>query len=137
MENREACEIVTKELARDRRLVSCCWVFKIKADGHYRARLVSKGFTQVPGVDFTDSYGPVVTDIGLRVLLTIVIKVPTYIARKMDVDTAFLNGDLEEEMYMEIPPGYNAPPGTCLRLKKCIYGLIQASRQWYKKFIEF
>lgn len=138
MDTRVAWEEVDRELARGRRLVTCRWVFKVKSCGRYRARLVAKGFSQVPGIDFTESYGPVVTDIGLRILITIVVRVPHYVARQMDVDTAFLYGDLCEEIFMELPPGYTpAAPGRCLRLKKCIYGLIQASREWYKKFINF
>jgi hypothetical protein len=138
MDTREAWEEVDRELARGRRLVTCRWVFKVKSCGRYRARLVAKGFTQVPGIDFTESYGPVVTDIGLRILITIVVRVPHYVARQMDVDTAFLYGDLQEHIFMELPKGYRtSSPGRCLRLKKCIYGLIQASREWYKKFVNF
>lgn len=85
MENLEAWEIMARELARGTRFVSCRWVFKIKADGRYRGH-------------FTNSYGPVVRDIGLRILLAIVIKVRGYIAEKMDVDTAFLFRNLEEEI---------------------------------------
>lgn len=61
--------------------------------------------SEVPDIDFTESYGPVVTDIGLWVLVTIVIRTPHYVSRQMDVDTAFLYGALEEEIFMEIPKG--------------------------------
>ena len=58
-------------------------------------------------------------------------------AEQIDVKTAFLNGELEEEIYMRTPKGMNLPIGYCLLLNKSIYGLVQASQQWWKKFINF
>ena len=78
-----------------RRLVRCCCVFKIKRNGVYCVRLVAKEFSQIPALDFTDKFSPVVNDVTIRVVLKIV-----------DMDNAFLNGELEHEIYMTIPEGY-------------------------------
>ena len=90
----------------DRRLVGCRWVFKVKRNGVYRARLVAKGFSQIPGVDFTDNYSPVVNDVTFRVVVARMI-IENMKGKVVDIDNAFLNGDLEHEIYMKIPEGYD------------------------------
>jgi hypothetical protein len=115
-------------------------VFKIKKNGVYCARLVALGYSQVPGVDYTDNFAPVVNDSTFRIMLVI------YLTQKLDseiidVDGAFLYGDLEEKIYMKIPEGlqefYDISEVCCLKLQKSIYGLVQAARQWWKQFIGF
>ena len=88
-----------------RRLVECCWVFKIKRNGIYHARLVAKVFSQIPGLDFTDNFSPVVNDVTFRVVLTqrLIMK---WEAKIVDIDNAFLNGELEHDIYMTIPEAY-------------------------------
>ena len=125
----------------DRRLVGCRWVFKVKRNGVYHARLVAKGFSQIPGVDFTDNYSPVVNDVTFRSVVARMI-IENMKWKVVDIDNAFLNGDLEHEIYMKIPEGYDEVinPGVdkedCLILQKAIYGLVQAARQFWKKIVE-
>ena len=90
----------------DHRLVGCRWVFKVKRNGVYHARLVAKGFSQIPCVDFTDSYSPVVNDVTFRVVEAIM-QIENLKGKVRDIDNAFLNGDLEHEIYMKIPEGYD------------------------------
>ena len=117
------------------------WVFALKKDGRHRARLVAKGYDQVAGIDFFFNFAPVMTDVTLRVLLCLWISNEWY-AIQGDVKTAFLNGELEEEIYIEIPDGYmeylkeskEKIEGDHLKLEKALYGLVQAARAWWRKF---
>ena len=90
----------------DHRLVGCRWVFKVKRNGVYHARLVAKHFSQFPGVDFTDNYSPVVNDVTFRVVVARMI-IENLKGKVVDIDNAFLNGDLEHEIYMKVPEGYD------------------------------
>jgi Reverse transcriptase (RNA-dependent DNA polymerase) len=112
------------------------WVFDIKRNGIVRARLVACGYSQVPGVDFTEAFSPVVHDVAVR-LLIIMQMIFKRKAMIMDVEVAFLNGDLEEEIYMECPRGMEHEEGECLLLLKALYGLAQAARQFFIKFSSF
>ena len=122
----------------DHRLVEFRWVFKVKRNGVYHARLVAKGFSQIPGVDFTDNYSPVVNDVRFRVVVARML-IGNLKVKVVDIDNAFLNGDLEHEIYMKIPEGYDevinprVDKEDCLILQKAIYGLVQAARQVWKK----
>ena len=101
----------------------------------YKARLVAKGFTQKKGIDYDETFSPVVHMESFRTLMAMAAKMDWEI-EQMDVDTTFLNGDLEEEIYMKQPPEFHvkgAEQKVC-RLKKAIYGLKQASRAWFLKF---
>ncbi|CDO75139.1 hypothetical protein BN946_scf184772.g6 [Trametes cinnabarina] len=125
------------ERPRNRKVVDCKWVFRIKhgPDGKiqkYKARLVAKGFTQVEGVDYTDTFAPVTKFASIRMLLAFAAKHDLEV-HQMDVKSAFLNGDLEEEIFMEAPPGFQQDKAHVWRLQKSLYGLKQASREWYKK----
>ena len=123
-------------MPRNRRCVKCKWVFKIKRNGVFRARLVACGYSQIAGVDFSENYSPVVNDISFRIGLIVMI-VWRLTGKLVDVETAFLNGDLEEDIYMELPEGMDEDRNTkCCHLKKSIYGLVQAARQWYKKLVK-
>lgn len=110
------------------RCVKSKWVFKIKRDGRFRACLVACGYSQIPGVDFVENFSPVINDVTLRILVALFL-VNKYKAKIIDVKTLFLYGDLEEEVYMEVPPGLKNGKDAIMRLNKCIYGLVQASRQ--------
>ena len=121
----------------DRKIVGCKWVFRYKlgSDGQiekYKARLVAQGFSQVEGIDYNETFAPVTKFNSIRLLLALSARYDWEI-HQMDVKSAFLNGELNEEIYMRVPPGYKAAPGTVWRLKKALYGLKQASREWYKK----
>ena len=126
------------EKPRGRKVVGSKWVFRTKygADGQiqkYKARLVAQGFTQVHGIDYTETFAPVAKFTSIRALLALAAKLDLEI-HQMDVKSAFLNGDLEEEIYMSPPPGFPpASDGYVWKLKKSLYGLKQASREWYKK----
>jgi hypothetical protein len=101
----------------------------------FRAHLVACGYSQVPGVDFSESFDPVVNDITFQILLVAMVAWGLK-ARIIDVETAFLHGELEEEIYMEVPKGMEAEGDECLLLLKTIYGLVQAAHQFYKKLVE-
>ena len=107
----------------------------------YCTRLVAKGFSQIPGVDSTDNYSPVVNDVTFRVVVSRIL-IETLKGKVVDSDNAFLNGDLEHEIYMKIPEGYDevirkdVDKEDCLILQKTIYGLVQGARQFWKKIVD-
>ncbi|GJV85584.1 retrotransposon protein, putative, ty1-copia subclass [Tanacetum coccineum] len=116
------------------------WIFKkkMKADGtidKYKARLVIKGYRQREGLDYFDTYSPVTRITLIRMILAIA-ALRNLEIHQMGVKTAFLNGDLEEEIYMNQPEGFIAPgqEGKVCRLVKSLYGLKQAPKQWQQKF---
>ena len=123
-----------KDIPPGRKCIKCKWIFDVKRDGRFRARLVACGYSQIPGVDFTESYSPVIHDITWRILI-IILLIKGYEALIADVETAFLHGELDEEIYMECPPGFDGGPDECELLCKSMYGLVQAARQFYKKFV--
>ena len=82
----------------DHRLVGCRRVFKVRRNGAYHARLVAKGFSPIPGIDFTDNYSPVVNDVTFRVVVARMLT-ENLKGKVVDIDNAFLNGDLEHEIY--------------------------------------
>ncbi|KAH7864181.1 hypothetical protein Vadar_026696 [Vaccinium darrowii] len=116
------------------------WIFKrkMKADGSidkYKARLVIKGYRQKEGLDYFDTYSPVSRINSIRMIIAIA-ALRNLEIHQMDVKTAFLNGDLEEEIYMEQPEGFSASgqEGKVCKLVRSLYGLKQAPKQWHEKF---
>ncbi|KAK8535960.1 hypothetical protein V6N12_012623 [Hibiscus sabdariffa] len=122
--------------------IGCKWVFKKKTDmdGNvqtYKGRLVAKGFQQIHGVDYDETFSPVAMIKSIRILLAVV-AFHDYVIWQMDVKTAFLNGKLEEGVYMTQPEGFVTPEnaGKVCKLQRSIYGLKQASRSWNLRFNE-
>ena len=120
-------------------VVGCKWVFRIKRspDGsiaRYKARLVAKGFHQRPGLDYKETFSPVVKTTTIRVLLSVAVT-RGWSLRQLDVNNAFLQGHLTEDVFMAQPPGFVEPtfPSHVCQLKKAIYGLKQAPRAWYNE----
>ncbi|RVW91271.1 Retrovirus-related Pol polyprotein from transposon TNT 1-94 [Vitis vinifera] len=128
------------ELPHGCKPVGCKWVFKTKCDSsgqieRYKARLVVKGYSQRERIDFKETFSLVSTKDSFRVIMAIVAHFDLEL-HQMDVKTAFLNGDLDEDVNMEQPTGFTEVGKEHLvcKLNKSIYGLKQASRQWYMKF---
>ena len=129
-----------KKIPNNRRLTGNKWVFKIKRDGTYRARLVALGYSQLPGMDYTDNFAPVAHDVSFRIAMARM-KVEKLDSLVMDMETAFLYEEIEEEIFMKSPVGMEeidpgSPPEDCYQLKKGIYRLCQAARQFRKKFVD-
>ena len=116
------------------------WIFKrkFKPDGtidKYKARLVVKGYRQKEGLDYFDTYSAVTRITSIRILIALA-AVHDLKIQQMDVKTVFLNGELEEDIYMEQPEGFIVPgkEKKACRLVKLLYGLKQAPKQWHAKF---
>ena len=124
-------------------VVGSKWVFrlKIKEDGsidRFKARLIARGFTQIPGVDFDDTFSLVIKPTTIRLVISLAIS-HNWTLNQLDVKNAFLHGVLKETVYMEQPPGFVEPElsdHVCL-LKKSLYGLKQAPRAWFDRLSQF
>ncbi|KAK2999903.1 hypothetical protein RJ639_023010 [Escallonia herrerae] len=114
------------------------WVYKIKFNSdrsieRYKARVVVREDTQVEGLDYTETFAPVAKMVSVRVFLAVVI-IKNWELHQIDINNAFLHGDLHEEVYIRPPPGFSpSSPNKVLRLRKSLYGLRQSPRNWFAK----
>jgi histone deacetylase 1/2 len=121
-----------------RKAIGCKWIFRIKEnpDGtvnKFKARLVAKGFLQTAGFDFTETFSPVIKPVTIRIILTLAVTYKWQV-QQIDVNNAFLNGVLQEEVFMQQPAGFEvADKSLVCKLHKSLYGLKQAPRAWYDK----
>ena len=125
------------DLPKGREAVGCKWVFDIKHDhegkiSRYKARLVAQGYSQIPGMDYFETFAPVVRHDSLRAMLAIA-AIRNLEIRQLDIKGAYLNGDLQEEIYMRQPEGFDDGSGRVCRLYKTLYGLKQSGREWNRK----
>src|ERR1044072_582813 len=127
-------------LPKGKKAIGCKWVYKKKPAvsekewEKFKARLVAKGYSQQKGVDYDEIFSPVVRHTSIRAVLALV-ACTDMILEQMDVKTAFLHGNLEEQIYMKQPEGFEETgQGLVCKLKRSLYGLKQSPRQWYKRF---
>ncbi|KAE8189347.1 hypothetical protein CF328_g6312 [Tilletia controversa] len=139
-EHRSLIEMKAWELCQPppgRKIIGCRWVYKVKTDPEGRAirkksRLVAQGYTQVEGIDYDETFAPVARLSALRMMVTLAIQLSLRL-HGMDVKTAYLNGELDVDLYMKQPPGYDDGSGRVCRLLRTLYGLKQSGRYWYHK----
>ncbi|KAL4335653.1 hypothetical protein GQ457_07G001670 [Hibiscus cannabinus] len=138
MQDNKVWELVS--LPEGEKPIGCKWIFKTNRDANgnverYKALLVAKGYTQKEGIDFLETFSPVSSKDSFRTIMALVAHFDLEL-HQMDVKTAFHNGDIEETIYMVQPENFESgdPKNIVCKLTKSIYGLKQASRQWYHKF---
>jgi hypothetical protein len=131
------------DLPPGRKAIGCRWVFKVKRNAagdieRYKARLVAKGYAQMEGIDFQETFAPVAKFNSIRILLALAAQ-QDFEVHQMDVKTAYLNGDLEEDIYMQQPEGFiqAGEENKVCKLQRSIYGLKQSGRSWYRKIDNF
>jgi hypothetical protein len=133
----DVCDVVPRPVGKS--VVTSKWLYKTKiaADGSvekHKARFVARGFSQIEGVDYDEAFAPIARYTSIRTIIAIATKLDWRI-HQMDVKTAFLNGFIEEEVYIEQPQGFEVSDRdthVCL-LRKALYGLKQAPRAWYPR----
>jgi hypothetical protein len=121
----------------NKNIISCRYIFRIKRDQYgkidrYRARLVARGFSQRQGQDFSETFAPVAKMPSFRLLLTLAVQFDLLI-EQIDVTSAFLHGELEDEIYMEVPEGIVYSGDKVCKLQRALYGLKQSPRVWHLK----
>uniref|UniRef100_H3G5X7 Reverse transcriptase Ty1/copia-type domain-containing protein n=3 Tax=Phytophthora ramorum TaxID=164328 RepID=H3G5X7_PHYRM len=130
-------------LPKGRKAIGCRWVFRVKENQageieRFKTRLVAKGFSQKYGIDYDETFAPVAKFTSIRIVLSLAAKYGLKL-HQMDVKTAFLNGVLDEDIYMAQPDGYvdeDHPDHVC-KLKRSLYGLKQSPRMWNQTIDDF
>jgi hypothetical protein len=129
-------------LPEGKKAIGCKWVYKVKhnSDGSiskYKARLVAKGYAQTHGIDYEETFVPVAKMATVRAVIAVAAS-RGWLLHQMDVKNAFLHGELQEEVYLDQPPGYEdmSHPNYVCRLRKALYGLKQAPKAWHDKIAE-
>jgi histone deacetylase 1/2 len=124
-----------------KKAIGCKWLFRVKEnpDGtvnKFKARLVAKGFLQTAGFDFTETFSPVIKPVTIRIILTLAVTYKWQV-QQIDINNAFLNGVLQEEVFMQQPAGFEvADKSLVCKLHKSLYGLKQAPRAWYDRLTQ-
>jgi hypothetical protein len=138
LEKNNTWDLVT--LPAGKRPVTCKWVYSVKQSPEgkierYKARLVARGYSQTYGIDYDETFAPVAKMSTIRTLISCAANFG-WPLHQLDVKNAFLHGDLREEVYMDIPPGFSNSntQGKVCRLKKSLYGLKQSPRAWFDRF---
>ena len=117
------------------------WVFTVKVDPSYnikfKARFVVQGYSQIPGINFLDTYAPTPTMTSIRILMNIAAQ-ESLLCHHCDVNNAYLNADIDfDDVYVKQPEGYTTDPTLYCKLNKALYGLKQAAYRWHKTIVEF
>jgi hypothetical protein len=130
-------------LPKDKKTIRCKWVYKVKhnVDGSmskYKTRLVAKGYAQIYGIDYEETYSPIAKMITVRAIIGMA-TTKGWSLHQMDVKNDFFHEDLQEEVYMEQPPGYvdQTHPNLVCTLKKTLYDLKQAPKAWSDKIGQY
>ena len=136
---REVVEVVPESAAEGFTVLTNRWVLRIKRNAdhtvdRYRARVTARGFEQIPGKDFDQTYASVAKLKTFRILLALSTALSLRVTQ-LDVKTAFLYAPLEETLFMKWPEGIAGEPGTLLKLKKNLYGLKQAPKAWWNEIV--
>lgn len=129
------------QLPRDTKLVDTKWVFATKRDDtgtivKRKARIVARGFTQRPGIDFDETYSPVARYDSFRLIMTIAYTMG-WSLRQIDFDAAYLNSDLKHHIYAKCPPGLRYGSGNTIKILKALYGLKQSGREWFGQLVNW
>ena len=122
----------------NRPVIGCKWIYKVKPSvdktHKYKARLVAKGFLQEGGIDYHETFSPIIKVTTIRILLALAVSQSWHI-QQLDISNVFLQGDIQEIIYMDQPPGFQDAqyPHHVCKLRKSLYGLKQAPREWFQK----
>lgn len=126
------------QLPQGQKIIGCKWVFALKKNSsgkieRFKARLVAKGYAQTYGINYTETFSPVVRYETIRMIIALAAEHNLHL-HQMDVSTAYLNSDLTEDVYMAQPQCFidRQRPNSVLKLKKALYGLKQSGREWHK-----
>ena len=141
LQKNDTWELVPKMICQN--VIGCKWVYKTKfnSDGtlnRCKARLVAKGYSQTYGIDYDETFSPVAKMASIRVVISLASSL-NWTLHQMDVNNAFLNGFLKEEVFMEQPEGFkdSANPEFVCKLKRGLYGLKQAPRTWFERLANY